>query len=558
MSLAASSARTVIEQSDRPSEEGYTRTRYRDLDQEVEVSVYVQPRTPFPSDDDTFELGLMPIGKRRHMTLKRWNERYGATLEAIKAVEKYARKHGLRVVGESSDLHRRVGLAGSVGSLNRAFGTRLAHYRMDRGAADADRLGFAPSYLGRTGDLSVDDPRIGPLIRTVLGLDARPERQAPPGAAPGSNWSHSPPASTTHSPREVAAIYNFPTGLEGDGQTVALIEMDSGYDLENDLDPYFAGLGLSTPKLVDVSVNGARNQFEGGLDNAEVALDLQIVGAIAPEATLAVYFTHQANPSNRDYVDAMSAAVFDKEQCPSVISTSWGLPEENWTTPEMNSMHDILKAAAWLGITVCAATGDSGYSDLSGMGEVRVRGVPPHVDHPGSSPFVLACGGTSLQRKHGGIHEVVWVDTGGGFSNWFPIPRWQYEVANYRARHPSFVPDSGATGRGVPDVSGLADPNVGYRTRWGRRMHQDGGTSAVAPLWAALVALLNQDLSETKEFPPRAGYLNPLLYQSVFPAGFNSVIDGSNGYPSTTGWDPCTGYGSPNGLRLISALKRKA
>ena len=267
----------------------------------------------------------------------------------------------------------------------------------------ADRAGFATTFVGRAGNLSTDDPRIAPLITAVIGLDARPQRQAPEGADPGANWSHSPPATTIHSPRDVADIYNYPTALEGDGQTIALIEMDSGYDLKNDLDPYFAGLGVRTPTIVDVSVNGATNQHEGGMDNAEVALDLEVVGAIVPGSKLVVYFTHQANPSNRDYVDAMAAAVFDEVHRPAVISTSWGLPEENWTTPEMNSMHDILKAAAWLGITVCAATGDSGYSDLAGMGEVRVKGVPPHVDHPGSSPFVLACGGTSLVRNTAGF-----------------------------------------------------------------------------------------------------------------------------------------------------------
>ena len=127
----------------------------------------------------------------------------------------------------------------------------------------------------------------------------------------------------------------------------------------------------------------------------------------------------------------------------------------------------------------------------------------------------------------------------------------------YRSKHPRIVPASRATGRGVPDVSGLADPNVGYRTRWGHKIHQDGGTSAVAPLWAALITMLNQDLAGTKGYPGRAGYLNPLLYQTVFPAGFNSVLEGTNGYPSATGWDPCTGYGSPDGLRLISAFKHE-
>lgn len=183
MSLADSSPRAVIARSNRPPEQGYAKTRYRDLDEQVEATVFVQPRTRLPTDEETFALGLTPLRKRRHMTLEQWNEKHGAAKEAIEAVERYARKHGLSVVGEPSVLRRRIGLTGSVGNVNEAFGTRLAHYRMNRDAAN--RLGYAPTFLGRVGDLSVDVPRIAPLIASVLGLDARPQRSAPEGAPPG-------------------------------------------------------------------------------------------------------------------------------------------------------------------------------------------------------------------------------------------------------------------------------------------------------------------------------------------------------------------------------------
>ena len=555
MSQPGAAGRVAIKGSYRPPEAGYRRSGVRDVDEAIEVTVLVRPRTRLPSDEETYALGLTPLRQRRHMTLEEWNEKHGATEKVLDAVEDYAVRHDLQVAGKSSALRRRIALTGTIRSMSKAFGTRLAHYQMSRNAAS--RLGESRTFLGREGELSVDDPKIAPLITSVLGLDARPLRQAPRGAPPGAVWSHSPPGIAAYSPREVASIYNFATAYEGNGQTIALIEMDSGYRKAEDMEPYFAGLGFDMPKLVDVFVNGAKNKYRGGQDNGEVALDLQVVGAIVPKATLVVYFTHAANPSNRDYVDAVSTAVFDGKHRPSVLSTSWGLSESQWTTLEMEAMHAIFKAAAWLGITVCAATGDSGYSDLYGMGDVRDKAVPPNVDYPASCPFVLACGGTSLQRKNGGIHEVVWVNTGGGFSNWFPVPSWQEAVDAYRARHPAKGPASGASGRGVPDVGGLADFNVGYRTHFAGRTHIVGGTSAVAPLWAAFVAQLNEDLAQTPGFPEdaRAGYLNPLLYRTIAPAGFNAVSEGTNGYPAEPGWDPCTGYGSPDGVRLIAALK---
>jgi len=196
-----------------------------------------------------------------------------------------------------------------------------------------------------------------------------------------------------------------------------------------------------------------------------------------------------------------------------------------------------------LGVSVCCASGDSGSSDGVADGEA-------HVDFPASSPNVLACGGTNLQSSKGKItSEVAWNDasgaTGGGVSETFSLPSYQA-----KANVPVSVNPSHFKGRGVPDVSGDADPATGYQVRVDGRSAVFGGTSAVAPLWAALIALLNQQHGS-----PR-GFWNPSLYTA--PAGsFHDITSGNNGaYQCGPGWDACTGLGSPNGVGL-SVLKAK-
>jgi kumamolisin len=180
------------------------------------------------------------------------------------------------------------------------------------------------------------------------------------------------------------------------------------------------------------------------------------------------------------------------------------------------------------------------------------------VDFPASSPFVLACGGTTLSGSGTTItNEIVWNDgqgaTGGGVSNHFPRPA--YQLASKVPKSPT-----GTVGRGVPDVAGDADPNTGYEVRLvGGKSEVIGGTSAVAPLWAGLVALINEGLSTLNK--PPAGLLNPILYQlPASAATFHDILNGNNDleglgkYTAGPAWDPCTGLGSPDGKKLLAAL----
>ncbi|MGI4757101.1 MAG: S53 family peptidase, partial [Janthinobacterium lividum] len=228
----------------------------------------------------------------------------------------------------------------------------------------------------------------------------------------------------------------------------------------------------------------------------------------------------------------------DTANKPSVISISWGSAESNWTAQARNAMDAAFQSAAALGITVLAAAGDNGSSD----GETDGKN---HVDYPASSPYVLGCGGTKLVGSNGSVSsEVVWNETaanegatGGGVSAVYPQPSWQAAITATKK------------GRGVPDVSGNADPATGYQVRVDGQNIVVGGTSAVAPLWAALVALINAQ-SKTS-----AGLLQPKLYAANPSAAFLDITQGNNGaFKAAKGWDACTGLGSPIGTALASLL----
>jgi kumamolisin len=345
--------------------------------------------------------------------------------------------------------------------------------------------------------------------------------------------------STSYTPTQVAGFYGFPEGA-GEGQCVALIELGGGYR-PADLDTYFAALGSSSPTVVAVSVDHGTNSptGDGNGPDGEVMLDVEVVGAIAPKAKIAVYF---APNTDAGFLDAITTAIHDTTNRPAVISISWGGPESSWTAQAMTAMDQAFQAAAAMGITVCAASGDNGSSD-------GATGGGDHVDFPASSPFALACGGTNLQATQTTIQsESVWNDgaggaTGGGISSFFALPTWQKGLS---ARNSAGRPVP-LTMRGVPDVAGDADPATGYDVRVDGADAVIGGTSAVAPLWAALVARINAITGKS------AGLLNPQLYANA--GAFRDITQGNNGdFAAAPGWDACTGLGSPNGNALAGIL----
>jgi kumamolisin len=450
---------------------------------------------------------------------------HAASVDDVRAILDFAKQHGLEVT-DSDAARRCVCLAGSSEAMSRAFGVKLHRFEGPRG-----------SYRGRVGSILLP-PNLRTIVTAVLGLDDRP--QAQPHFRPAVQTA------VTFTPLDLARTYDFPPG-DGAGSTLAIIEMGGGF-VQADLDTYFQGLGLTSPAVEAVSVDGATNAPTGQPDgpDGEVMLDLEVAGALVPKVHFAVYF---APNTDRGFYDAVSAAVHDAARHPIAVSISWGGPEASWTRQAMKAMDALFADAAAMGVTITCASGDNG----SGDGETDSRA---HADFPSSSPNAIGCGGTRLTAKTaGGVveSEVAWNDggnrgaTGGGISDVFALPSWQAG----RGVPPSVNP-GGRVGRGVPDVAADADPATGYRVRIDGSDMVFGGTSAVAPLWAALAVRLGQQLGTP------AGFLNPLLYSAPTDA-FRDITSGSNGaYRAKRGWDACTGLGSANGSALLEALRSKA
>lgn len=474
----------------------------------------------------------MPKPGTARVTREEFAAHFGADPASLEPIEQLARDNDLTIV--EVDLARRVVvLVGTVGNMSEAFGTDLQLFQSPDGIARS-----------RTGVLYVP-PNVAQVIDGVFGLDDRPQAKTRFRRWTGAIGPRAT-GDTSYTPNQIAKLYNFPAKATGAGQTVAIIELGGGYRIA-DLNTYFAKLGIKpTPTVTAVSVDGGANQPAGNPNSAdgEVLLDIEVVGAVAPKARMAVYF---APNTDQGFLDAISTAVHDKVRKPSVVSISWGAAESAWTDQSLKAFDQAFQDAALLGVTVCCASGDDGSTD-------GVTDGAAHVDFPSSSPNVLACGGTRLESSGGRVtKEVVWNHgtgagaTGGGVSEKFALPSYQSG-----AKVPVSVNPSHFKGRGVPDVCGDADPATGYQVYVDGRDAVFGGTSAVAPLWAALVALQNEQNSKS------AGFINPGLYKAA-GAGFNDITSGDNGaYKAGPGWDPCTGLGSPNGKSLQLTRKRPA
>jgi kumamolisin len=484
---------------------------------EVTLLVRRRARPEFTARVAAIASGRPPAALSREEFAKR----HGAEAADFAAVRAFALSNGLAVVQEHA-ARRTVVLSGTVAEFSAAFKVQLQQMAHDGG-----------SYRGRSGAIELPAALNG-VVEAVLGLDNRPQASA--------HFRLRSPASTavSYTPLQVAAAYGYPSGT-GQGECVGIIELGGGYR-PADLTTYFKGLGVAQPSVVAVSVDHGKNSPTGDANgpDGEVMLDVEVVGAIAPHAKIAVYFSPNTDAG---FLDAITTAIHDTKHQPSVISISWGGSESTWTAQAMSAMDDAFQAAATLGITVCVASGDNGSSDgVSGGGD--------HVDFPASSPFALGCGGTSLKLAGSSISsEVVWNDgtsggaSGGGVSSFFATPSWQADLKAVNSNGQS----TALSMRGVPDVAGNADPETGYDVRIDGTNTVIGGTSAVAPLWAALVARINQVSGKP------AGYINPQLYRN--PAALRDIVGGGNGdFDAAKGWDACTGLGSPNGSVLGGSI----
>ena len=480
----------------------------------ITISVIVRPKTAI--DPARLGAGNQPISRER------FAEMHGADPDSVALVKSFAGEYGLQVEPDVDPARRTVHLTGSVTAFEKAFGTTLEQHTTENATLRV-----------RTGVLTIPDGLSG-HITAVLGLDNRPQ------AKPHFRVARPHVSSISYTPVGVAALYGFPT-TGGAGQTIGLIELGGGYKTA-DLEVYFRGIGQNPPLVSAVSVDKAKSKPSNpnGADG-EVMLDIEVAAAVAPGATIAVYF---APNTDQGFLDAITTAVHDAQRKPGVISISWGGPESSWTQGALTAMDEACQAAAALGVTITVACGDSGSTD-------GVTDGANHVDFPASSPHVLACGGTKLVGTNTTItSETVWNElssnegaTGGGVSTVFALPTWQAS-----AEVPA--PTGGIGGRGLPDVSGNADPSTGYKIRVDGEDTVIGGTSAVAPLWAGLITVANAANGTN------AGFLNPKLYAARETSTFRDITEGSNGaFQAGPGWDACSGLGSPVGAAIVSVLK---
>jgi kumamolisin len=515
----AEQARLVLPGSEKSPAPNAVRVKATPPKSMVTVSVIVKRKEPLKLN----RRGGRASGPVR-VSRTEFQKRHGGDPDAIKQVKAFAREFNLKVEADpTSALRRTVQLTGTAADIQKAFGVVLEQKTID-----------GVQYRVREGGIHLPVSLAG-MVEAVLGLDNRPQarphfRVHQPRAKSAAPSSYIPP--------QVAEAYNFPAKSSGVGQTIGVIELGGGYR-KADLTAYFKTLGLPAPAITAVSVNKGKNKpSTPNSADGEVMLDIEVAASVASGAKVAVYFSPN---TDQGFMDAITTAVHDTTNKPSVISISWGGPESSWTAQSMTSMDAACQSAAALGITITVAAGDDGSTD---------GGTGNNVDFPASSPHVLACGGTKLDANGATIvSEVVWNElannegaTGGGVSNVFALPSWQA-----KAQVPASTTSTG--GRGVPDVAGDADPTTGYTIRVDGQTMVIGGTSAVAPLWAGLVAVANQQLGT------QVGFIQPAIYAAKAALAFNDITQGNNGaFSAAPGWDACSGLGSPIAGKLIPLL----
>ena len=513
-------------------------------DNTITVTVMVRRRKDGPPMPEP-ELHT-PQSERRRMPPEEFAAKYGAADEDFAKVADFARSHGLTVV-ETHPARRTMVLSGTIARMSSAFQVKLGLYEHTV-TQDRSHETHTETYRGREGSIYMPKGLHG-IVEGVFGLDNRniSKRNAA-----------DPPNTTTLTTTHIAQLYNFPTNSAA-GQTIGIVSMD-GYQ-PADIAATFGG---NPPSVTDVPVD-ANNS---GNADGETTQDICIAGLAAPGAAIAVYFQ---TGTQQGWVEMLGKVANPEGSDPhcSVISSSFyisngddsaTLAKEGITAALLDAVSAAFQDAGVQGVTVCIACGDTGSNS-------KVNDGKAHVQFPGSCPWVLSIGGTTIGNVNGSsFDEYVWNDpapsdpqqwgtTGGGISDHFnSLPSWQAA-----AGVPQSVND-GHVGRGIPDVSANASLNSGYSgIVIGGNAGVGNGTSASSPLWAGLIAVINAALGHN------VGFVNPALY-ALGSSVFRDIVPGAGpmdnsnagvtGYPAGVGWDACTGWGSPNGAALLAALQQ--
>jgi kumamolisin len=567
-----------------------------DTEPPVTVHVVLRHRSPLPIDD-------LRTGHAR-LSVAEFSAAHGADPAALERLLRFAEDYGLTVV-DSNPTWRTVSLQGGAVEVGTAFGVSPEHYEL-----------AGKRYRGYPGQLTLPQEIAGE-VEWVFGLQDLLLGSTPPstaghaasrssapalrGPAAGSRIDGSAPPPPSYPPPQFAALYDFPPNL-GKGECVGVLELSGGYKAA-DMETFFDSLGIAMPTILDVGPNQWATDPTTFWSNFEVTMDVQVVASCVPEATTVVYFsgaTTDPEITAWTYFKVISMGLFDDVNHPSVLTMSAGLPENLpgiWLREEAEVVNLLLASASLLGITVCMPAGDSGSGYPNGYG---MFSAPSIAYFPGSSPWVLCCGGTSLTLDAlGEKNEVVWnrlashmwnlyfmgpgqwlpapppsvnpppegvpsnAGAGSGGVSWyFDLPWFQesagvpiFEVRNFI--NWAFESLQTIRGRGVPDIAANADFLSGYRVFIDGGWRNGGGTSASTPLMASLITRCNQALGR------RLGYITPLLYELKLNLGadiFNPIAGNNGGYEARKGdgWNPCVGLGSPKGRALLAALAQIA
>lgn len=533
----------VLPGNTRPAKQDAVRVRDADPNSHVEVTVTL--RGPALPDPDA-----LPSRPLRPEELE---ADFGANSDDIEKVKHILEGYGL-TVEDVSPATRSMRVSGTSSSIEGAFQPHLGIYH----SAEQGE------FRGREGEIKVPT-ELADIVTGVFGLD---QRQV--AYRKSHSFAHDAAAMPTLPPLTPADLenrYKFPPG-DGKDQQIAIAEFGGGY-FPDDLNAFCVKHNRRVPTVNIVEVNLKaltlqeikklpKDQQIAELDmTGEVMMDVQIVAGLCPKAAISVYF---ATFDQKGWVDMLDRVIKAR---PVTVSISWGLAEDSsdWSDAARTAVNDRLHAAALLGVTVCASSGDDGSGDQVSDGRA-------HVDFPSSSPYVLGVGGTMLTGTEPESAEQVWWEapgqrtnngggsTGGGVSVFFPRPGWQ----NVKVQ--SLNSDS-IDGRVVPDVAALAGPPLYDLTLLGDDA-PNGGTSASTPLWAALVARINAALPADKQ----QRFLTPLLYQSngigksIGATTFVDITLGNNisnpqpgvGYDAGEGYDAVTGWGVPDGVALLGGL----
>lgn len=461
---------------------------------------------------------------RHYLSAREIGQRFGISDAEIAHVKRALKAAGLQV-NVAYAQRTAIRASGSVAKISAFFDTSLGDFR-------------EPS--GRVYHKPLRTPKIPASIRrSVVGVTGLSNRSlALPAAIPQGGLT----------PKVTAKAYNLEplhrAGIQGQGQTVAIVSFDSF----NDSDPkaFDKQFGITGPKVLHRRVAGGTPVGEGSV---EVNLDIDVIRSVAPKAQIINY---EGPNGGVGYGDMLNAIVQDGKA--DIASISWGNCDDasNLSVSERRNTTQSFKAAVARGITIFVASGDAGAFSC------QRRFLEDHrltAEFPGDSPYVISVGGTRLATAADGTYhrEYGWEDSlangggGGGLNPKDPRPAWQTGPG---------VKNKFSNGkRQFPDVAAAADPDSGFFVVSGGQLFPVGGTSAATPFWAGSLVLIRQ-LAQ-KQGAGKLGFIAPMLYQlaKTKPSPFHDVVAGGNRYYNAgSGWDYATGLGSPDVAKLAPAV----